>query len=109
MGSAGFSVSCDVYLQLANDLRHLATVSVMAGLWPSLDIERSEEQFYVLFPLLVLLLPRRLYVQALVALVLAGPVIRYVYSFALYSVSTDPAWSTFAVYGSSFAHFDALQ
>jgi peptidoglycan/LPS O-acetylase OafA/YrhL len=67
-----------------------------------------EEQFYVVYPLLVLLLPRRLYTRTLLALVLAGPLIRYVYTLALSSLSTDPVWSTFAVYGASFAHFDAF-
>jgi peptidoglycan/LPS O-acetylase OafA/YrhL len=74
---------------------HLATLSI-------------EEQFYLLFPLLFLLLPRRLYLPCLIALIAAGPLLRFVYAGALSGVSSDRWWLSLAVYTSSFAHFDAF-
>jgi peptidoglycan/LPS O-acetylase OafA/YrhL len=67
-----------------------------------------EEQFYVVFPLLFLLLPRHLYVPALIALIVAGPPLRLVYTLSLAGVSDDSGWLAFAVYAASFAHFDAF-
>lgn len=67
-----------------------------------------EEQFYIFYPLLFLLLSRKNYTYALFALILAGPFIRYFYSIALAGVGGDPGWKAFAIYASSFAHFDAF-
>ena len=78
--------------------------SAFGHLW-TLSIE---EQFYIVYPLLFLLLPRRLYVPTLLVLIAAGPVVRFLYASMLGSVSADREWMAFAVYASSFAHFDAF-
>lgn len=87
------------------------------GLWPDPDRWAGfmhlwtlgvEEQFYLFFPLLYLLLPRRFYVPCLVALIAAGPLLRFIYGAALSASSNDGLWLNFAVYAASFAHFDAF-
>ena len=78
--------------------------SAFGHLW-TLSIE---EQFYVVYPLLFLLLRPRQYVIALVVLIAAGPIVRFVYSAALAAASNDAGWIAFAVYAASFAHFDAF-
>jgi peptidoglycan/LPS O-acetylase OafA/YrhL len=67
-----------------------------------------EEQFYLAYPLLFLLLPRRRYVAALLVLVVVGPLLRYGYVEVLDDASSDGGWIAFAVYAASFAHFDAF-
>jgi peptidoglycan/LPS O-acetylase OafA/YrhL len=67
-----------------------------------------EEQFYVVYPLLFLLLPHRRYLAVIALLVAAGPLIRYVYSAALAGTGSDGGWIAFAIYAASFAHFDAF-
>ncbi|MBX9588657.1 MAG: acyltransferase [Hyphomonadaceae bacterium] len=78
--------------------------SAFGHLW-TLSIE---EQFYVVYPLLFLLLRPRWYVAALVVLIAAGPFVRFAYSAALTGLSSDAGWLAFAVYAASFAHFDAF-
>ena len=68
----------------------------------------TEEQFYILFPLLFLSLPRKRYIAVIVSLVALGPLVRYIYSAWLTTQSTDGEWLAFAVFSSSFAHFDAF-
>ena len=67
-----------------------------------------EEQFYLVFPLIFLGLPRRVYAAVAIALIAAGPIIRYVYSAVLATTTPDGGWIAFAVYAASFAHFDAF-
>jgi peptidoglycan/LPS O-acetylase OafA/YrhL len=67
-----------------------------------------EEQFYIVFPLLFLTLPRRYYSAFVITLIAAGPLIRYAYSTALAGTTADGGWIAFAVYAASFAHFDAF-
>ncbi|HEV8315485.1 MAG TPA: acyltransferase [Burkholderiaceae bacterium] len=65
-----------------------------------------EQQFYLVFPLLVLLLPARVQWRATLALVLAGPVLRWAWSSAL--PFEDAGQRAFAVYAASFCHVDAF-
>ncbi|MBS7542943.1 acyltransferase family protein [Ancylobacter oerskovii] len=67
-----------------------------------------EEQFYLVFPLLFLFLPRRRFLAVATALVVAGPLIRLLTSGALYGISPDPGFVAFGVYASSFTQFDAF-
>ena len=67
-----------------------------------------EEQFYVVYPLLFLLLSTRRYTAALIVLVAAGPFVRFLYSAALSQTGHGSPWLAFAVYAASFAHFDAF-
>jgi peptidoglycan/LPS O-acetylase OafA/YrhL len=69
-----------------------------------------EEQFYLIFPLLFLFLPRRVLGVTLALLVLAGPAIRLVFAGWLVGMpeAQDPNWSAYAVYAASFTQFDAF-
>ncbi len=69
-----------------------------------------EEQFYLIFPLLMLFLPRRLFFRGAAILVLAGPLIRLLFSNLLAAVPAahDPNWAAYAVYAASFTQFDAF-
>lgn len=67
-----------------------------------------EEQFYLVYPLLFLLLSGNAHLATLCALVALGPIVRLVYATGLASASIDGAWVGFAVYASSFAQFDAF-
>ena len=69
-----------------------------------------EEQFYLLFPLLLLLLPRRAFFGLSVILVLAGPLIRLLFSGLISSLpeASDPNFTAYAVYAASFTQFDAF-
>jgi len=65
-----------------------------------------EQQFYLVFPLLVLLLPARVRWRATLALVLAGALLRWAWSSAL--PFDDAGQRAFAVYAASFCHADAF-
>ncbi len=87
------------------------------GLWPNPESWAGfahlwtlsvEEQFYLVFPIIFLSLPRRIYAAVAITLIAAGPFIRYVYSAALQGTTADGGWLAFAVYAASFAHFDAF-
>ncbi len=69
-----------------------------------------EEQFYLFFPLLLLFLPRRLFSLSAVMLVLAGPLIRLLFSSLLAAMPAahDPNWAAYAIYAASFTQFDAF-
>ncbi len=67
-----------------------------------------EEQFYILFPLLFIGLSRPKFVRAILVLAALGPVVRLAYSILLSVHSSDAEWKAFAIYASSFAHFDAF-
>ncbi|MDR6955757.1 peptidoglycan/LPS O-acetylase OafA/YrhL [Ancylobacter sp. 3268] len=67
-----------------------------------------EEQFYLVFPLLFLLLPRRQFLAVATILIAAGPAIRHLMSATLYRMSPDPGFVAFGVYASSFTQFDAF-
>lgn len=86
-------------------------------LWPNLEgwggffhlwSLSVEEQFYVIYPLLFLLLPTRMYLGAMIGLVAAGPLLRLAYAAFLGRFSSDVSWLSIAVYEASFAHFDAF-
>lgn len=74
---------------------HLWTISV-------------EEQFYLLFPLLFLWVPRRLFPAVAIAVIALSPAIRYVLGLAVAAGSDDPGAVAFAVYASSFGQFDSF-
>jgi peptidoglycan/LPS O-acetylase OafA/YrhL len=77
-------------------LGHLWTISV-------------EEQFYVIFPWIVLLLRRDHAVRVLFAIVVLGPIFRLLLAQYLSTAfSFDPERSAFGVYASSLGQFDAF-
>jgi len=69
-----------------------------------------EQQFYLLFPLLALLLPARWQTGTMLALVAAGPALRWAFVQWLVArdPSADPGWLAFAVYAASPCHVDAF-
>lgn len=68
-----------------------------------------EEQFYLVFPVLVLGLSRAPRLAAMVALVAAGPLLRTLWSAICHDLfAQDAQASAFAVYASSVCHFDAF-
>ena len=78
-------------------LGHLWTLSV-------------EQQFYLFFPLLALALPQRWQTGVMLALVAAGPAIRWAWVQWLLTQpgGSDPGWLAFAVYAASPCHVDAF-
>jgi peptidoglycan/LPS O-acetylase OafA/YrhL len=78
-----------------NAFGHLWTLSV-------------EEQFYVFFPLIALVAPKRTKVPITVCFIILGPIIRYFYTESVASLRDDQEWAAFAVYASSICHFDAF-
>ena len=74
---------------------HLWTISV-------------EEQFYVLFPILILLLKRDRAIFGLIAICLLVPVLRNVMAGQMAAHGWDSARIAFGVYASSFGQFDAF-
>lgn len=78
------------------------------GLFGPLWTLSVEEQFYLVFPLLFLFLPRRQFLAVATILIIAGPLIRHLMSGALYRISSDPGFVAFGVYASSFTQFDAF-
>ena len=68
-----------------------------------------EQQFYLLFPLIALFLLPRAQIAVTVALICAGPLLRWLWSQALLtSHGSDPGAMAFAVYAASVCHFDAF-
>jgi len=65
-----------------------------------------EQQFYLVFPLLALCVPARAQWPVTLALVLAGPLLRWGFSSALYF--DDAGQRAFAVYAASPCHIDAF-
>lgn len=80
------------------------TWSAFGHLW-TLSIE---EQFYVFFPLIALVAPKRTRVPITVCFIILGPIIRYFYSESVASLRDDQEWAAFSVYASSICHFDAF-
>lgn len=74
---------------------HLWTISV-------------EEQFYVLFPILILLLKRDRAIFGLIAICLLVPVLRNVMAGQMAAHGWDSERIAFGVYASSFGQFDAF-
>jgi peptidoglycan/LPS O-acetylase OafA/YrhL len=74
---------------------HLWTISV-------------EEQFYVLFPILILLVNRDRAIFGLIAICLLVPVLRNVMAGQMAAHGWDSARIAFGVYASSFGQFDAF-
>jgi len=74
---------------------HLWTISV-------------EEQFYVLFPILILLLKRDRAIVGLIAICLLAPVLRNVMAERMAAHGWDSGRIAFGVYASSFGQFDAF-
>lgn len=74
---------------------HLWTISV-------------EEQFYLLFPILILLLRRDRAIFGLVAIICLAPVVRNVMAVQMAAHSWDAGRIAFGVYASSFGQFDAF-
>jgi peptidoglycan/LPS O-acetylase OafA/YrhL len=74
---------------------HLWTISV-------------EEQFYVLFPILILLLRRDQAIFALIAILAVVPMLRSLMAQQMAAQSWDPERIAFGVYASSLGQFDAF-
>ncbi len=69
-----------------------------------------EEQFYIFWPLIILLTPKRHYKKLFIAAIIAGPLFRlgltYVFTHHIFSVlNSDPASSIYAL---PFSHVDAF-
>lgn len=79
-------------------------VHLLGHLW-TLSVE---EQFYLAFPLIVLLLGRTGSWRAALVIVLAAPFARLAWSAAAAGWSPDRGARSYAVYAASFAHFDAF-
>jgi peptidoglycan/LPS O-acetylase OafA/YrhL len=69
-----------------------------------------EQQFYLIFPVLFLCLPRRMFLWLTAILVVAGPLVRFLFSefIATMPEAHDPNWAAYAVYAASFTQFDAF-
>lgn len=68
-----------------------------------------EQQFYLLFPLLALLVPERRQVAVCALLIAAGPLLRWAYSQSLdTSMAGNPGLQAFAVYAATHCHTDAF-
>jgi peptidoglycan/LPS O-acetylase OafA/YrhL len=76
-------------------LGHLWTISV-------------EEQFYIFFPIVILLLKREHIVVALAIIVAGAPMVRALISVEMAALGWDPGRIAFSVYASSFGQFDAF-
>ena len=74
---------------------HLWTISV-------------EEQFYIFFPIIILLLRRDLAIFALAIIVVVAPVLRFLMAEQMAALSWDPEHIAFGVYASSVGQFDAF-
>ena len=67
-----------------------------------------EEQFYILFPLMFIFLGRRAFAMACIAMLIAGPFIRFGTSLWSQTLSSEPGWLAFSIYASAICHFDAF-
>jgi peptidoglycan/LPS O-acetylase OafA/YrhL len=68
-----------------------------------------EQQFYLLFPLIVLMMPVRMQTAAMLALVAAGPLIRWLAARWLTTFSgAQPDAMAFAIYAATPCHLDAF-
>ncbi|HSW21884.1 MAG TPA: acyltransferase [Burkholderiaceae bacterium] len=67
-----------------------------------------EQQFYLLFPLLVLLVPVRMQTATMLALVVAGPLMRWLAARWLASAGAPPDAMAFAIYAATPCHLDAF-
>lgn len=67
-----------------------------------------EEQFYLVFPLLILFSSRRFTKWTIVLLICVGPLLRYGFSLFLVRQGFSPGNTAFGVYASSFCQFDAF-
>jgi len=109
-------------LGVLGDLPYLLSFSfnwhMIFGFWPGssdwgpfghLWTLSVEQQFYLLFPLLALGVPRRWQLGVMAALVAAGPLIRWAWAqSALNAHGGDVGWLAFSVYAASICHFDAF-
>ncbi|HSB24882.1 MAG TPA: acyltransferase [Burkholderiaceae bacterium] len=103
------------------DLPHLlsfiANWHMIGALWPTyvdwapfghLWTLSVEQQFYLLFPLIVLGVPRRAQVPVMLALVACGPLVRALASVWLAHDGGDPGAMAFAIYAATPCHIDAF-
>lgn len=103
------------------DLPYLLTFTfnwhMIFGFWPGssnwspfghLWTLSVEEQFYLFFPLIALFTPARARLPISLALIVAGPLVRYVYVGTISGLEGDAGWRAFAVYAASICHFDAF-
>ncbi|EMR04657.1 acyltransferase family protein [Cesiribacter andamanensis] len=67
-----------------------------------------EEQFYLVWPLLVFLLPNRLLKGALLLIIAAGPVVRYLLGRWLIGSALSDEAAGEAIYWFTLSHFDAF-
>jgi len=67
-----------------------------------------EEQFYLLFSIIALVVPVHSRLPITVFFIISGPIIRYFYSSVITPINPDSGWAAFAVYASSICHFDAF-
>ncbi|HEY6510923.1 MAG TPA: acyltransferase [Burkholderiaceae bacterium] len=90
---------------------------MIAGFWPGhvdwapfghLWTLSVEQQFYLLFPLIVLLLPARWQTATMLAVVAAGPLLRGLASPWLASDGVPPDALAFAIYAATPFHLDAF-
>ncbi|HJV96093.1 MAG TPA: acyltransferase [Albitalea sp.] len=101
------------------DLPYLLTFTynwhMIFGFWPGasnwapfghLWTLSVEQQFYLLFPLIALFLLPRAQIGVTLALIVAGPLLRWAASDAL--AGGDPGDAAFAIYAASLCHFDAF-
>jgi len=67
-----------------------------------------EQQFYLVFPLLVLCVARRWQIPLTLALIAAGPFVRWAWSLLMTQHFDDAGQRAFAVYAASLCHADAF-
>lgn len=67
-----------------------------------------EQQFYLVFPLLALLVPDRWQTRVMLVLVCLGPLLRWHWSGWLGAQGVPPEHAAFAVYSATHCHFDAF-
>lgn len=96
-------------------LSFTANWHMMFGFWPGhvdwapfghLWTLSVEQQFYLLFPLIVLMLPARAQTAVMLALVVAGPLMRWLAASAL--DHAPPEVVAFAIYAGTPFHLDAF-
>lgn len=67
-----------------------------------------EQQFYLIFPVLALLVPDRWQTRVMLTLVCLGPLLRWHWSWWLGAQGVSPEHAAFAVYSATHCHFDAF-